>query len=187
MASFETAIPVILIHEGGFVNHPSDPGGATNFGISLRFLADHPGVGDFDGDGDVDVEDIANMTQEQACEIYRQFWWDKYRYDLINDQTIATKIFDMAVNMGAGRAHRIVQASLNKAFGLKLSVDGIIGNTTRGVLNACTDDDEQLLLSTICDEQFAFYQRLVASRPHLSVFINGWKNRAYSVHIANSV
>lgn len=185
MSTFERAIPEILQHEGGFVNHASDPGGATNWGISLRFLADHLEAGDFDNDGDVDIEDIANMTVDQAAEIYRQFWWDKYNYGLLNDQTVATKIFDMSVNMGASRAHKIVQMALNKAFGLQLSVDGVIGNATRGVINACEDDVEQHLLTTICDEQFGFYQRLIANKPSLKVFERGWKNRAYFLGSAN--
>ena len=187
MSSFENAIPVLLQHEGGFVNHPSDPGGATNYGISLRFLANHPEIGDFDGDGDVDVQDIANMTVEDACNVYRQFWWDKYRYYLINDQTIATKVFDMSVNMGASRAHRILQASLNKTFGLQLDVDGIIGNATLGVVNACQDDVEQALLTTICNEQYGFYERLIQNDPSLAVFRNGWRNRAFSIGVANSL
>jgi lysozyme family protein len=187
MSTFENAIPSILHHEGGFVNHPNDPGGATNYGISLRFLADHPEAGDFDGDGDVDVQDIANMTIDQAKEVYRKFWWDKYEYGLINDQTIATKVFDMSVNMGSGRAHKILQTALNKAFGLRLDVDGILGKGTRGVINSCADDVEQSLLKAICDEQFGFYQRLIANDPKLKVFEKGWKNRAYFLGTANEL
>ncbi|TFG97412.1 hypothetical protein E4H12_08645 [Candidatus Thorarchaeota archaeon] len=187
MSTFENAVVLLLKHEGGFVNHPSDPGGATNLGISLRFLADHPEDGDFDNDGDVDVQDIANMTVEQAKEIYRKFWWDKYHYGDINDQTISTKIFDMSINMGASRAHKIVQTALNKAFDLKLDVDGMIGNATRGVINAVEDDVEQHLLTAVCDEQYGFYQRLIARKPSLAVFRNGWKNRAYMLSKANSI
>jgi lysozyme family protein len=62
MSDFNQAVKVILQHEGGYVDNPNDPGGATNYGISLRFLADHPESGDFNGDGEVDAEDIANMT-----------------------------------------------------------------------------------------------------------------------------
>lgn len=187
MAKFETAIPVILNHEGGYVNHKADPGGATNFGISLRFLADHPEAGDFDGDGDVDVEDIKNMTVEDAMEVYRKFWWDKYRYGSINDQTIATKVLDFSVNMGAKRAHILLQQALNKAFGLKLSIDGMLGPASFGVINAIEDDDEQKLLSAYCDEAWGFYQRLVANKPDLVVFKKGWYNRAYSLKVANSI
>lgn len=188
MSTFEKAIPHILKHEGGWVNNPNDPGGATNYGVSLRFLADHPEVGDFDGDGDVDAQDIKNMTLDQAKMIYKMFWWDKYRYGSVNDQTIATKIFDFSINMGAPRAHKLLQMALNKAFGLQLAVDGILGNASYSTLNAITDGgQEQLLLTAYCDEAWGFYQRLIAKNPKLAVFTNGWRNRAYAIKTANSI
>lgn len=188
MSTFEKAIPLILHHEGGFVNHPNDPGGATNFGISLRFLRDYPEVGDFDMDGDVDAQDIANMTLDQAKMIYKMFWWDKFGYGRINDQTIATKVFDFSVNMGAKRAHILLQTALNKTFSLNLDVDGILGRASIGTINAVQDGgEEQQLLTAYCDEAWAFYQRLIANKPELAVFKDGWKNRAYGIHVANSV
>lgn len=187
MSNFESAVKVVLKHEGGWVNNPNDPGGATNFGISLRFLAEHPELGDFDHDGDVDSEDIRNMKVEDAKMVYKKEWWDKFKYESIVDQTLATKIFDMSVNMGAKRAHILVQTALNKAFGLKLSVDGVLGPATFSVINNCTDDTEQTLMTSICDEQWGFYQRLIAGKPSLGVFSKGWKNRAYELSKANSV
>ncbi len=187
MATFDKAIPFILKQEGGWVNNPNDPGGATNYGVSLRFLVDHPEVGDFDGDGDVDAEDIKNMTIDDAKKVYQTFWWDKFHYGNIDDQTVATKIFDMSVNMGAKRAHIITQTALNKAFSLRLTVDGVLGPASIHTLNACTDDTEQLLLNNICDEQYGFYQRLIANNPKLAVFARGWKNRAYELDIANEL
>ena len=187
MAKFEKAIPVILKHEGGYVNHKSDPGGATNFGISLRFLKDHPNDGDFDMDGDVDTEDIKNMTLRDAMTVYHKHWWAKYKYGNINDQTIATKVLDFSVNMGAKRAHILLQQALNKAFGLRLTVDGIVGPATFGVINGIEEDDEQRLLNAYCDEAWGFYQRLIANKPSLAVFKRGWYNRAYSLKAANSI
>ncbi len=187
MASFDKAIPLILKHEGGYVNNPNDAGQATNFGVSLRFLKDHPESGDFDQDGDVDAEDIRNMTMDQAEGIYKQYWWDKFHYGNIVDQTIATKIFDMSVNMGAKRAHIITQTAMNKVFGLNLTVDGILGPASLQTINACQEDNEQTFLTSICDEQYGFYQRLIAQKPSLKVFANGWKNRAYDLDVANSV
>jgi lysozyme family protein len=188
MSLFENAIPLILQHEGGWVNNKADPGGATNYGISLRFLSDYPNIGDFDHDGDVDAEDIKNMTIEQAKAIYKQQWWDKFKYGNIADQTIATKVFDFSINMGAKRAHMLLQQAMNKAIGLRLTVDGMLGNASFSSINAISDgDSEQVLLTAYCDEAWAFYQGLIKAKPSLVVFTNGWKNRAYSIKIANSV
>lgn len=188
MSDFDKAIPLILKHEGGFVDNKNDPGGATNFGISLRYLKDHPDFGDFDHDGDVDAEDIANMTVEDAMKVYKLEWWDKFHYGQINDQTIATKVFDMAVNMGAKRSAMLLQAALNKVFGLNLTVDGILGPASMRVINAVTDgDEEQQLLNAYCDEIWARYQYLIAHNSKLAVFANGWKRRAYDLDTANEL
>lgn len=185
MSDFSKAIPILLNHEGRFSNNPNDPGSYTNFGISLRFLKTHPEIGDVDEDGDVDAEDIYAMTAERASKIYKELWWDKYKYGNIVDQTIATKVFDASVNMGSSRAHKLLQSALNKAFGLKLTVDGILGPATMSVINACSDDKEQRLLTAFCDELWGFYQRIIARNPKLKVFERGWKNRAYSLSKAN--
>lgn len=188
MATFEKAIPIILAHEGGYVNHPNDPGGATNFGISLRFLADHPSVGDFNDDGAVDVQDIRNMTVEDAMMIYKMFWWDKFKYGNINDQTIATKIFDFSVNMGAHRAHVLLQTALNNAFSLQLTVDGILGRASFGTLNEIMDGgQEQVLIDAYNNEAWGFYQRIMVRNPKLKVFERGWRNRAFAISKANSI
>lgn len=189
MSTFEKAIPQILLHEGGYVNHPSDPGGATNWGISLRFLQGVPAVyGDVDNDGDVDAQDIRNMTVDEAKLIYKTFWWDKYRYGLIWDQTVATKVFDLSVNMGAVRAHKLLQMALNKAFSLNLTVDGVLGNASMASINAVADgNQEQMLLTAYSNEAWGFYQRLITGNPKFKAFEKGWKNRAFSLSKANSI
>ena len=145
-------------------------------------------MGDFDGDGDVDVDDIRTMTRDDAVEIYRVAWWDKYGYDRIIDQTIATKVFDLSVNMGSKRAHVLLQAAVNKAFGLNIATDGILGPQTINIINSATDGGgEQQLLTAYCDEAWGFYQRLVANKPSSAVFLKGWKNRAYHLGDANEL
>ena len=188
MSNFDKAIKVILRHEGGYVNNPNDNGANTNHGITIGFLQGWGDLGDFDHDGDVDVQDIKNMTEEQATAIYKKTWWDMYKYDRITDLTIATKIFDFSVNMGASRAHKILQTALNNAFGLKLTVDGIIGNTTIAIINAVKDGSgEQQLIDAYSDEAWGFYQPLIANNPKFQVFEKGWKYRAYSIKTANSI
>jgi len=177
MASFEKAIKEILKHEGGYVNNAKDPGGATNYGVSIRLLADHPELGDFDGDGDVDIEDIKNMTIDDATKVYKTLWWDKYGYEKFIRDDIALKIFDFSVNAGGSRAHKILQESLN-SYGLKLTVDGIIGNATYQAVNAFdTDETAHKFLNVYRAKQTEFYTGLVTSKPNLGIFLKGWLNR----------
>lgn len=182
MADFDQAVKVVLAHEGGFVNNPADPGGITNYGITLRFLVDHPDF-DVNGDGKIDARDIKAMTATAAAAIYKQEWWDKYKYSDIRDQTLATKVFDYAVNMGASQAHKLLQRTINSFFGMALKDDGVIGPVTLSIINRFDADAalEAKFIQAYSDTVWAFYQSLIKNKPSLSVFAKGWKNRAYSV------
>lgn len=180
---FNHAVKVVLKHEGGFVNHKKDPGGATNYGVSLRFLlrneADIKLAGldlDKDGDGDIDAEDIAQMTEKDARDVYFKFWWDKYNYKQILDVDLATKIMDMSVNMGAKQAHKLVQRAC-RACGTVLVDDGILGPKSFKAINKCADG---VLLGAIRTEQKHFYLKLIENNPNFMAFKTGWLNRAYS-------
>ena len=177
MADFDKAIPWVLEHEGGFVDHPSDPGGATNFGISLRFLLglDDQLQYDYDGDGDVDADDIKALTIGDAHVIYEKEFWHPL-YDAISSQMIATKLFDMAVNMGTRQAVKIIQLSMLRHAAL--SVDGIFGNKT---LSAINNQQAGFLIDDISAEQAKFYFKLVDKRPARNVFLLGWLRRAYAI------
>ena len=149
MASFELAIPIVLVNEGGLVDNPSDPGGLTNFGISQR---SYPNV------------DIRNLTQDGAAAIYlRDFW----KYDLVESQLMATKIFDMSVNMGH-TAIRILQACLG------VPADGIWGPGTCAAVNTANYgliNDYRLALGR-------YYQNIVLADPSKAQFLAGWLRRA---------
>lgn len=181
MSNFDEAILTVLEHEGGFFNHPSDPGGATNYGISMRFLKQQ-GLEqemDIDHDGDLDIDDIRQMDLEKAKELYKRYWWDNYQYNRINSQIIATKIFDLAVNMGGKQAHKLVQRAC-KSCGITLQEDGILGPRTRSAINTLASSNELALLASLRSEAAGFYRSLVAAKPQFQDFINGWLNRAYS-------
>lgn len=182
MSTFELAIPIVLKHEGIFSDNPNDPGGATKYGVSLRWLkslGDNDGVlqGDLDWDGDVDINDIKNMTLAQATELYRVQWWDKYRYGLIKDQALATKVFDAAVNMGEVQAHKLLQRACWSIDGYgQIEDDGILGKKTLDFINTSTPP----VISPYKSEIAGFYRALVALKPSRGEFINGWLRRAYS-------
>ena len=178
---FDKAILITLKHEGGFVNDPVDPGGATNWGVSIRFLktagdGDGDGFldGDIDHDGDIDVDDIKNMTVEQARKIYRIHFWDKYKYDMIVDFTVAARLFDMTVNMGARQAGKIIQRALNNC-GYQLKVDGKVDKMTFSAIN-CTNPE--LLMAEIRQEHAQFYIDLIAAKPKFEKYRTCWLRRA---------
>ena len=149
MADFNLAIPVVLANEGGLVDNTADPGGLTNFGISQR---SYPNV------------DIRNLTRDAAAAIYQRDFW---HYDAVESQLMATKIFDMAVNMGH-TAIRILQACL------RITEDGVWGPGTCAAVNAAGNNlinDYRLALGR-------HYQNIVLANPAMAQFLKGWLRRA---------
>ena len=176
MANFDDAIGTILRHEGGFVNDTNDPGGATNYGVSLRWLKSQGLSGDIDHDGDVDIDDIRALNPATAAAFYKTRWWDLYHYGEFISQAIGTKVFDMAVNLGPIQGHRLLQAALGKINGLWVPIDGVLGPKTLGNANSAVPSE---LMTYLQQTQANFYRSLAASKPELAKFLNGWLNRAY--------
>lgn len=179
MANFNEAIKTILAHEGGLVNNSNDPGGITNFGVSLRFLKSTGQLDyDFDGDGSIDTDDIKCITVADASKIYKDQWWDKYGYERIKSDAIASKLFDMSINMGQQQAVKLVQSACKLLSPTAdLIIDGILGNKTADVINSLNSDE---LLRVIRDDQATFYKALIKRNPKLAVFEKGWMSRAYA-------
>lgn len=181
---FEYALDKVLRHEGGFVDDPVDPGGATNFGISLRFLkeageldldGDGRADGDLDLDGDIDVDDIRAMSRDDAAFFYRSHWWDRNDYGAF-PLTIGWKVFDLAVNMGSPQAHKVLQRAC-RACGRAITDDGILGPVSRRTVAEISAPE---LLVAIRAEAAGFYRSLIAAKPRLAKYESGWLNRAYA-------
>ncbi len=174
-------IEPVLKHEGSVLSlDPDDPGLATKFGVSLRWLRSCKDidpqtgymVGDLDHDHDVDADDIREMTRIDAIRIYQAQWWDRYRYGLIEDDAVAGKLLDFSVHTGPGRAHRLIQVACNNV-GIpgQLAVDGILGQQTIAAINS--RPSQQYLLAMLRLEGIKFYTSL--NQPK---YLRGWINRA---------
>lgn len=148
MTAFDSAFETLMEHEGGYVNHPDDPGGETRYGISKR---SYPS------------EDIANLTISRAREIYLRDYWHKVSGDLL-PPAVALVTFDAAVNSGVARAVRWLQLAVDAV------PDGIIGPRTLAAVRASNPED---LVVELLEMRLAFMESL----PTYGTFGRGWRRR----------
>jgi len=169
---YKIAIAFLLSHEGGYSDHKTDEGGPTKYGISLRFLK-NSGL-DINGDGKIDIDDIRALNLQNAEQIYKEKFWDKYNFNAIKNIDVAKKIFDLAVNMGPQEAIIILQKAINSFRCHELCLDGVLEDATL----AATNVFGALLLPPIKEEAAAYYKNLVKKFPYLQMYLTGWLKRA---------
>lgn len=167
--SVDSMISDIIRREGGFVDHPADRGGPTNFGITHKTLARYLGR-------EVTRNDVRKLSRTLAAEIYRRAYYLEPRIDAL-PPGIRAFLFDSAVNHGPRRAIKFLQTVLNAAgFGL-LGVDGLAGPKTRGQAKIAADRMGPWLLLALAEERRMFYRLIVERDPSQRVFLKGWMNR----------
>jgi lysozyme family protein len=125
MHSVENIAAEIVRREGGYVNDPDDPGGATKHGVTIKTMQ-RLGL-DLTGNGTVDAADVKALSQKQAIDIFVRHYFRESKLDLL-PAALQPSVFDMQVNAGAN-AVRILQR-LMAAFGLALKDDGVVGPAT---------------------------------------------------------
>jgi len=159
MAKAEILKPFILSWEGGFVNDPHDRGGATNKGVTIGTFRQVFGK-------DKTVADLKAITDEQWMTIFRKYYWDKWKADGINSQSIANLLVDWLWASGSYGV-KIPQRVLG------VSIDGIVGTKTIAAINGYKNEKE--LFTKLWKEREAFCTRIAVGSQ--KKFLRGWLNR----------
>lgn len=170
---FQICIRSILEHEGGLTKDKRDPGGTTNWGISLRYLKTM-GL-DLNGDGVINDEDIIGLPKKGAIQIYRKYWWNSYKYYRFTQLIVVEKVFDLAVNMGGFAAHKLLQIAINRLSEKPISVDGLLGPQTFGAANSLEGSRLRHELRECAKHR---YLEILEKNPNMEWARNGWLRRA---------
>lgn len=160
MPSVEEIARQIVSREGGFVNDPDDPGGATNRGVTIGTMR-KLGL-DLDRDGDVDVDDVKLVSEKLAIEIFVRNYFEKPKIRIL-PECLHDTVFDMYVNAG-GNAVKILQRMINR-LGYSITVDGALGSQTAGAAHALSRLSETLLRDAYGVERREYYYALADGRP----------------------
>lgn len=172
MSDFEKALRFVLEHECVYKkrhwgkisdeyviseNEDNDPGGLTKWGIDQR---SHPHL------------DIENLSLQDATDIYKKEYWDKYRCGEL-EWPLNAVYFDGCVNMGAGQITKLLQRVVGAAD------DGALGPNTRAAVNAaCKVRSTEVVAMQLIDKKKEFYKDLVKEKPKYAKFLDGWLNRS---------
>jgi len=157
---FSEALEIILHHEGGYVNHPKDPGGETNLGVTKRVYEDFGGE-----------KEMKDLTKEDVEPIYKKNYWDRVKGDDL-PEGLDLCIFDFAVNAGPGRAAKFIQRLVNT------TVDGGIGPNTLGKIKEYVD---HYGINQTIESYALMRQNYYESLSNFATFGKGWTRRVSEV------
>lgn len=158
--NFEQCLAFVLKHEGKFVNHPKDPGGMTNLGVTKRVWEEWIGHA-------VDEAEMRALTPDAVAPLYKKNYWDKIKADSL-PAGVDYSVFDCAVNSGPSQAVKFIQRALN------LTADGVIGPLT---IAAAEQRDPAELIEQFYEERLHFLQSLKT----WDTFGKGWQRRVEEV------
>jgi lysozyme family protein len=164
IGTYDAALSALLAHEGGYSDHPDDPGGPTNFGITIadyrRYVK-----------RDASAADVRAMSVAEAKAIYRARYWDAQRCDEL-PAGIDYAVFDYGVNSGIGRSGRALRRVLELPDKTSAVSDAVVEAARRA--------DARAVINAICDERLRFLKTLRMWR----VFGRGWTRRVSDVKAA---
>ena len=173
-ANYDKCLETILHHEGGYVNHPKDPGGITNMGVTKRVYEEWVGH-------EVSEQDMKDLTEDDVIPIYKKNYWDRIKGDKLPDG-LDLCVFDFGVNAGTGRAAKYLQKMIGT------TADGGIGPNTLKALKSYVKENG--LVETI-EKYQSNRQKYYESLSTFETFGRGWTNRnndttEYAVQLAES-
>jgi len=160
MHSVESIAAEIVRREGGYVNDPDDPGGATNHGVTIHTMR-RLGM-DLDGNGAVDTRDVKALAPAQAAEVYVRHYFTEPKLNML-PEPLQASVFDMQVNAGAN-AVRILQR-LMAVFGLPLKDDGVMGPVTARTVQRAMEKAPDHLVDAYGIARRNYYYRIGDQRP----------------------
>jgi lysozyme family protein len=159
-SNFKPSFNLTLAHEGGYVNHPKDPGGATNQGVTQRvYDAYRKGIG-------ATQRSVRLITADEVLAIYKNQYWKLVRGDSL-PTGLDYAVYDFAVNSGVARAIRYLQRVVG------VEDDAVIGMETLAATYEAAKRNEQQLIATYCAHRMAFLRSLDT----FSTFGKGWTRR----------
>jgi lysozyme family protein len=164
---FARCLDHVLAHEGGYVEHPRDPGGATNMGITHKTLARWRAVSPW---WKLPKTAVRQLSRDEAASIYRRHYWLPARADVL-PPGLDLALFDYAVNSGPARAIKALQVIVG------VKADGLFGRLTLGAVRQRASAD---LIARLCDGRIGFLRRLAS----FATFGKGWTRRVASVRAA---
>ena len=154
--NYDKCLELILHHEGGYVNHPKDPGGETNLGVTKRVYEEWGGT-----------KDMVDLTVEDVAPIYEKNYWGREKGDDL-PSGLDLCVFDFAVNAGPGRAAKYLQSMIGT------TVDGGIGpNTLKAVYNYVEEVGLQGMIEEYQSGRISYYEQLST----FETFGRGWTRR----------
>ncbi len=180
---FDAAFKELMYWEGGARFHEvnGDPGGATKYGISLRFLKGLPReAADFDNDGHITHHDIASLTEDKARGLYLKHFWIHYQLGNFESEPVAIKLLNLFVNMRGRVAGRAVQRALGSCGVRGIKEDGYLGPISQAEVNqvTCSPSLTAMFLAALRAQQEGVYRLIVAHNASLEKFLKGWIRRA---------
>ena len=154
--NYDKCLKTILHHEGGYVNHPEDPGGETNLGVTKRVYQEWGGT-----------KDMKDLTFDDVAPIYKKNYWDKMKCDDL-PSGLDLCVFDFGVNAGPGRAAKYLQTLIGTV------ADGGIGPNTLAKLKEYTDKTGvKETITNYQNDRQSYYEKLSTFK----TFGRGWTRR----------